>query len=478
MICKNCGYDSNMSYCPNCGAKLEKPTEEKLREIKPVVETPIVEGTKAEDKKGMSKNQQILLAIIACFIVVLLIVGVSSNKSCNPATRNEKNSSSSNTPLENDIEYDDYSICGLSLSAPSDWSFKKSESNEENTSYFYPDTNKTTMFMVSKGDEKFDFDFNLNEDYIIDSALEGFFSSDEFSNVKELSRKKITIDGNIAVRLDCSYKLEGKSIFSSIYFTIYNSELYSFVFTSEGKKANEVFSETQDYIIDSIVFDEVEPTIEYTEISTKKLYNNSEDYDGEYITTTLKITNIDKEDGIYTYKVYDLDGYDEVEISASYWPEEKVKKGDYITVSGYCSVEDDYYDGLYITISQVEQSKKVKKSLFKKIGGSEKKPKPIPQEYLNALEKAKSYSELLHMSKKGLYDQLTSEYGEGFPADAAQYAIDNLDADYNYNALEKAKSYYNDMNMSKQSVYEQLISEYGEQFTASEAQYAVDHLDD
>lgn len=31
------------------------------------------------------------------------------------------------------------------------------------------------------------------------------------------------------------------------------------------------------------------------------------------------------------------------------------------------------------------------------------------------------------MSKKGIYDQLTSEYGEAFPADAAQYAVDNLD---------------------------------------------------
>ncbi|MCQ9299542.1 Ltp family lipoprotein [Staphylococcus hyicus] len=34
------------------------------------------------------------------------------------------------------------------------------------------------------------------------------------------------------------------------------------------------------------------------------------------------------------------------------------------------------------------------------------------------------------MSKAGIYDQLTSEYGEQFPDEAAQYAIDNLDADY------------------------------------------------
>ena len=101
----------------------------------------------------------------------------------------------------------------------------------------------------------------------------------------------------------------------------------------------------------------------------------------------------------------------------------------------------------------------------------------VPQEYKNALAKAEQYNEWAHMSKQGLYDQLTSEYGEAFPADAAQYAIDNLQADYKANALEKAKTYYYDMNMSKSGVYDQLISEYGEQFTAEEAQYAIDNLE-
>lgn len=82
----------------------------------------------------------------------------------------------------------------------------------------------------------------------------------------------------------------------------------------------------------------------------------------------------------------------------------------------------------------------------------------------------------MHMSKQGIYDQLTSEYGEKFPADAAQYAIDHLDADYKENALEKAKSYYEDMNMSKDAVRNQLISEYGEKFTAEEADYAIANL--
>ena len=99
-------------------------------------------------------------------------------------------------------------------------------------------------------------------------------------------------------------------------------------------------------------------------------------------------------------------------------------------------------------------------------------------EYKNALKKAESYSKTMHMSKQRIYDQLTSEYGEKFPADAAQYAIDNIEADWNANALEKAKSYQSTMNMSKQRIYDQLISEYGEKFTKEEAQYAIDHLYD
>ena len=103
--------------------------------------------------------------------------------------------------------------------------------------------------------------------------------------------------------------------------------------------------------------------------------------------------------------------------------------------------------------------------------------KNIPTEYKSALKKAKQYDKTMHMSKLGLYDQLTSEYGEQFPAEAAQYAVDNLDADYNANALAKADDYNKSMHMSKLGIYDQLVSESGEQFTAEEAQYAVDNLE-
>ena len=99
-------------------------------------------------------------------------------------------------------------------------------------------------------------------------------------------------------------------------------------------------------------------------------------------------------------------------------------------------------------------------------------------EYSAALGKAKSYNSWATMSKKRLYKQLTSQYGEKFTSDAAQYAIDHLDADYKSNALAKAKSYQKLLNKSKSAIYDQLVSPYGEEFTEEEAQYAIDHLDD
>lgn len=112
-----------------------------------------------------------------------------------------------------------------------------------------------------------------------------------------------------------------------------------------------------------------------------------------------------------------------------------------------------------------------------------KKPVPqskknVPKEYKVALKKANDYLSFMPFSKQGLFDQLTSEYGEKFPADAAQYAVDNVKTDWNKNALRAATTYRNKMHMSRAGIYDQLISEYGDRYTASEAQFAVDHLPD
>lgn len=98
------------------------------------------------------------------------------------------------------------------------------------------------------------------------------------------------------------------------------------------------------------------------------------------------------------------------------------------------------------------------------------------EEFTKALKKAEIYSKTLNMSKQAIYDQLISY--EKFNEDAANYAVNNMNADWNANALAKAKTYAKTLDMSKQAIYDQLTSSYGEKFTAEEAQYAIDNLEE
>lgn len=140
--------------------------------------------------------------------------------------------------------------------------------------------------------------------------------------------------------------------------------------------------------------------------------------------------------------------------------------------------ENDYSSDLKNIVNTIEYASEEDDDSTTEQADSEKPKEEVSQEFKNALAKAQTYSDMMYMSKKRIYEQLTSDAGEGFPEDAAKYAIKHVDADWEYNALKKAKSYYNDMAMSKDRVYEQLVSDAGEGFTEKQAQYAVNHLDD
>lgn len=107
----------------------------------------------------------------------------------------------------------------------------------------------------------------------------------------------------------------------------------------------------------------------------------------------------------------------------------------------------------------------------------EKKEEKVPTEYKSALKSAETYSDMMHMSKDALYDQLVSEHGGKFSKKAGQYAIDNIDADWNKNALESAKTYQDTMAMSPEAIRDQLTSNYGGKFTKAQADYAIKNLD-
>ncbi|QBX10103.1 hypothetical protein JavanS410_0002 [Streptococcus satellite phage Javan410] len=45
----------------------------------------------------------------------------------------------------------------------------------------------------------------------------------------------------------------------------------------------------------------------------------------------------------------------------------------------------------------------------------------------NAIRSAKNYAKMMHMSKQAIIDQLSSDMGDKFSEEDAQYAVDNLD---------------------------------------------------
>lgn len=127
---------------------------------------------------------------------------------------------------------------------------------------------------------------------------------------------------------------------------------------------------------------------------------------------------------------------------------------------------------------QADEAKAKQEAEAKAQKEAEEAAKNVPAEYKSALSQADSYANIMHMSKRGVYDQLVSEYGGKFSVAAAQYGRDNVKADWNANALSQAKTYQDTMHLSPAAVRDQLVSEYGGKFTAAEADYAIQHLND
>ena len=85
------------------------------------------------------------------------------------------------------------------------------------------------------------------------------------------------------------------------------------------------------------------------------------------------------------------------------------------------------------------------------------------------------------MSKAGIYDQLTSEYGEKFTAEAAQYAIDNLQAGFTFVVFSTGFSAFCSVyckcigeNARKSSIYCKLSDKYVELLTKSAIMQLMD----
>ncbi|MFD0788955.1 Ltp family lipoprotein [Microbacterium insulae] len=98
----------------------------------------------------------------------------------------------------------------------------------------------------------------------------------------------------------------------------------------------------------------------------------------------------------------------------------------------------------------------------------------------SAVRSAESYLSFKGFSRAGLTQQLTSEYGEGFDPADAEFAIAHIEktggVDWNQEAVQSAESYLDFKGFSRDGLFEQLTSEYGESFTPEQANYALDQV--
>jgi len=91
----------------------------------------------------------------------------------------------------------------------------------------------------------------------------------------------------------------------------------------------------------------------------------------------------------------------------------------------------------------------------------------------NALESAKQYLETQAFSRKGLIEQLSSKYGEGYSKADATWAVDHLKVNWNEQAYRAAKEYLDTMPFSRAGLIQQLESPEGGGFTHAQAVYGA-----
>ena len=97
-------------------------------------------------------------------------------------------------------------------------------------------------------------------------------------------------------------------------------------------------------------------------------------------------------------------------------------------------------------------------------------------ENMDALAEAQEFLDYGPLSRQALYETLCGDYGMGYSESAAEYAVDNVGANWNEMALGSAHILLEGVpDMSDDEIYDTLVGE-GMLFTDAEAQYAIDNL--
>lgn len=96
----------------------------------------------------------------------------------------------------------------------------------------------------------------------------------------------------------------------------------------------------------------------------------------------------------------------------------------------------------------------------------------------NAYNAGLNYLSTMPFSKAGLIEQLSSDFGDGYEVEDAEFAVnaieENGEVDWVEQAKKAAKNYLDIMSFSKDGLIEQLESDYGDKYTHEEAVEAVE----
>ena len=91
----------------------------------------------------------------------------------------------------------------------------------------------------------------------------------------------------------------------------------------------------------------------------------------------------------------------------------------------------------------------------------------------NAARSAQAYLNMSGFSRRGLIDQLSSQYGEQFSVEDATAAVDSLDVDWNTQAARSAAAYLKMSGFSCRGLIDQLSSQHGDKYTVEQATYGA-----
>ena len=87
----------------------------------------------------------------------------------------------------------------------------------------------------------------------------------------------------------------------------------------------------------------------------------------------------------------------------------------------------------------------------------------------NAVRSANSYLQLSGFSRRGLIEQLSSDFGDGYNVGDATAAVDSLSVDWNAQAARSAAAYLQMSGFSCRGLIEQLSSDAGDKYTVDQA---------